>query len=1184
MRLLPDGGADGLIETTADNRAYEVGRGSNGLILDDGETLRVPKGVTVMVDAGAILKLQRAKISVGSESADEDRSLAAFQVLGAPFLVDKNGAIIDGTVDITSYREESRGGTSLGVDTNLLTTTPAPGDWAGIEFRHDFDNSEGRSVWENEGIFIDYVSHADIRYGGGSVQLTDPVVTPLQMLEARPTLVYNRISQSSDAAVSADPNSFEETNFAAPIFQQASLDRFGTTFTSDYDRVGPFMRGNVLQQNSINGLFVRVVTPAGGQREPMTVSGRFDDLDIVHTLSEVLVLQGQPGGPLLLEERPDVVSSTITPTAGTGIGTLVDGTTVNYRITFVNQEGFESLASLPTRSVDVTISGAVTLTSLPVAPADFSGRRLYRLSTSGDYELVAALDRVATTFVDNGVTRGGLLSSDALAVATGTRLLPRTNARLSVDPGLVVKMESARIETAFGADFYAEGVDGKPVVFTSRLDDRFGAGGTFDTTNDGNTLSPAPGDWAGLVFRQGSTASIDFATIAYGGGESATSGQLSFFNPVEILQADVRVAHSTFENNESGDNNGFDIRDGIGFNGPATIFVRGSQPVLVDNTIIDNQGAAISINPDSLNYISVSDRGRATGVVDVFITDGDNQGPLIAANRLDNNSINGLFVRNESLTTESVWDDTDIVHVVEENVYVFNHHQRSGLRLKSDPNQSLVVKLQNNGSLQASKIRTDVSDAIGGTLQIIGQPGFPVVLTSLSDDSVGTGFTPGGLAQNDTDNQSVAATNDWNGLIIQPGANDRNVAFLPESERAVGTSSGSNAIPNNAQILGALAKNESSADENRRLGFNVRGSLSQNGDIDVYSFRANGGTEVFFDIDDTDFGLDTIVELIDVNGNILALSDNSLSESVTSSGLVNNIGAGRVLPLRKLGEHLVETPNRLDAGMRVLLPGNSSNPDNVYFVRVRSSNLRPGDFASRLTTTSLVGAGLSSGQYQLSIRLRETDEIAGSTIRLADIRYAFNAIDIPAAPSHSPLAGEHAEELDANGLDVNDGGTAFNNGEGSAQFANANGDPLGSLSFSDRGTLRVSGTLGNQVLQSNPQFGLLSEQDIDVYRVDLFANTQEPNIIGENRFVSTTFDIDYADQLGRANTSISVYNAAGQLILHSRDSNIADDQGRPTDGNDMSNLSAGSAGTLDAYIGPVEMQVGTYYVVVSSAR
>ena len=1176
VRLLPDGGDDGKIGTRFDNSAYEIGRGGSGnAILDDGEFFEVPQGVTVMIDAGAMLKLRNSKISVGSETVDEDRSLAALQVLGAPVIVDQDGSVVDGSVQFTSYQEQSRDGALFGKDTNPLPTQPTTGDWAGIEFRNDVDYSEGRGVWESEGIFLDYVSNADIRYGGGSVTLTAPIVNPIQMLESRPTIIYNHISDSRDAAMSADPNSFLETNFQAPTFQQASLDRFGTTFTSDYDRVGPMIRGNVLENNSLNGLFVRVVTPAAGEREPMTVSGRFDDSDITHVLSEVLVLQGQPGGPVLLEDRPDVLSVTVASplvSTGAGAGSLSVGDTVDYRVTFVTKEGHESLASLPTLSVVVAASGEVSLDNLPAAPAEFSGRKLYRLASGGGYELVTSLDRGTTTFTDDGTTRGGRLSSAALATGVDERLLPRVNARLSIDPGIVLKLDSARIEATFGSDFYAEGVDGKPVVFTSRLDDRFGAGGTFDTNNDGDQGTPTPGDWSGLVFRQGGSASLDYATISYAGGDSAVSGGFDFFNPIEILQADVRIAHSTLSNNASGNGGGFSTRDGIGFNGAATIFVRGAQPVIVDNTIADNQGAAISVNPDSLSYLSVTDHGRGTSVIDVLSTDSDNQGPLIVGNKLSNNSINGMLVRNESLTTESVWDDTDMVHVVEGQVYAWNHHHRSGLRLKSDPNRSLVVKFQEGGSLIADGVRTDIVDSVGGTLQVLGQPGFPVVLTSVHDDSVGAGFTPEGIQQTDTDNSETPIGAGWVGLVIDAGANDRNVAFVPESERAVATASGDNAIAGNAQLLGSLARDEVSSDENRRLGFNVRGTLSQDSDLDVYKFTANGGTEVFIDIDDTDFNLDTVVELIDINGNILALSNDSLAESVTPSDLVDNLGSERVFPLRKTGDKSVENPNALDAGLRVFLPGNSATV-NDYYVRVRSSSLRSSDPVTKLTDSAMVGAGLSQGQYQLSLRLRETDEVAGSTVRLADIRYATVAIDVVAAPTNSPLAAEHAEELSGDGVDVNDSGSAFNGTEGSASFVNGDADPLGGIHISNRGTLHTSGVLGNQT--SDP---ILSELDIDVYRVNLQSDPLEPNIIGENRFITTVFDVDYADQLGRPNTSLSVYDSAGRLVLHSRDSNVADDQGRPTQANDPAHLSAGSAGTLDAFIGPVEMQVGTYYV------
>src|SRR5207302_1768330 len=59
----------------------------------------------------------------------------------------------------------------------------------------------------------------------------------------------------------------------------------------------------------------------------------------------------------------------------------------------------------------------------------------------------------------------------------------------------------------------------------------------------------------------------------------------------------------------------------------------------------------------------------------------------------------------------------------------------------------------------------------------------------------------------------------------------------------------------------------------------------------------------------------------------------------------------------------------------------------------------------------------------------------------------------------------------------------------------------------------------------------------------------------------------------------------GNLLLVSRNSNIADGQPRPTMGADTANLAAGSFGPNDPFIGPAQLPEGTsrtYYVAVSS--
>jgi hypothetical protein len=466
VRIVGNGGVDGNLATTGDNLAYNIGRDILNKPLSDGTALQVPQGVTLMIDAGAVFKLRGANIDVGSSSQGVDRSQGALQVLGTP-AKDATGAPI-GTVFFTSYHNET-----LGKDLDPRVTLPSKGDWGGLVFREDSDR-------ESQGAFLNYVNHADMTYGGGKViaNSVQQTFNPLHMIDARPSITFNRITQSADAAMSGDPNSFEETEFQ------------NDSFNADYRRVGPDIHGNLVTDNTINGMFVRIDTLAGQSLNPVTVGIRFDDTDIVHVISENLIIQGTPGG-VVLEPDPDGLS------AGT--------------------------------------------------------------------------------------------------------LKARLDARLAIDPGIVVKLDGARIETGMSAQLIAEGTAANPVIFTGLLDDRYGAGGTFDTTGDGLTSSPTPGSWGGLDFGELSKGSVDHAMITFAGGATTVEGGFDRFNAVEIHQADVRLTNSILENNDNG--LGAD-RAGRGPNAPGVIFVRGAQPIIVNNIIrntlaaptVVNSGPAITIN------------------------------------------------------------------------------------------------------------------------------------------------------------------------------------------------------------------------------------------------------------------------------------------------------------------------------------------------------------------------------------------------------------------------------------------------------------------------------------------------------------------------------------------------------------------------------------------------------------
>ncbi len=1611
IRIVGNGGIDNRVETVQDNFSYQIGFDNNGLPLDDGSTMDLPQGVRVIIDSGAVLKFSGSRIGVGSVSPEIDLSDSALQILGLPSIITPSGlpardatnAIIPGSVYLTSFNDDTIGAGNSPV----FTPTAGAGDWGGIDFRGDLDTAdESRRNRELEGVFLNHIQNADIRFGGGSVSIggQQVVVSPIDMAITRPTIINSRITLSADAAIAATPDTFEETRFTSTEFQAAEI------FTPDYTRVGPNIFGNTVADNSFNGLFVRVATRTGEFLEPITTAARFDDTDIPHIVPENLVVRGTPGGPILQSSAPSSLLVRLTTSV---VGDIDPGTYV-YRLTNVDVDGLESAASQPTVSATLGATGGIVLNQLPLVPngSNFVSRRLYRAPVDpgtglpGEFRLVAQLNASSSTHVDREAEGTLALSDDDVVLRS------RLDGRLSIDPGTVVKLKGSRIEARFGATLIAEGAPGRPIIFTSLDDQRYGGGGTFDTNGRGQSGQLTPGDWGGIYIGHGSSASIDNAVIAGGGGTTRIEGGFASFNALEVHQADLRLANTTFDQNADGrvDPNG--TRVGRGDNATGTLFARASQPIIVGNDFADGDGPAMTFDINSLNALDVSDYGRATGRLDAVDVIG-NSGPLIEDNSLTNNSINGLEVRGGELATEGVWDDVNIVHVVRDTIEVPNKHIFGGLRLQSDARGSLVVKFEDTngdtagivvgGSLAtaADQLR-DIPDRIGGSLQLAGHPDFPVVLTTLADDFAGAGFTREGLPQVDTNNDGVIAgalseqrlnaspggsigvggpsfpvlpagneinrgniidndvstvepgyfeatpgdgneilasgvtvedltlgqllinqnyifayrtyietngavinlsastitqpatliaddvvesrgtfvgpngtvtwvatsqfldgvpvlftglelfadvgaelgdvrvisyldedvegpsddvlivegtpgqadfraltidsvrrvgfshggfyvedganlinatyagwsadqfndleqaiigggapftvpgtidlgdlppdpnnplqfgPNDvttafawdtlstanaatitsflelipadpevidragfnaiepglWNGVVVREAADDRNVAAIPEQEPVRTSVFNTNSIPSQSQFLGEIAPDLASGDENRRLGFIVDGALTQRNDIDVYSFIGESNTEVWLDIDRTSNSLDTVVELIDANGRVLASSNDSILAETDPNALFINTGinpeAARplsVVPERlpvqdiTVSESIVEatgelavsipgandaiavpvdtflanpaeaianalnlnygadlgvveatllrrTPRQVDAndpnvivrdgedfvirlrfdedrfvgrsaptvnvdtsavlgavvdastaqtltgaqiqdefstnpkdaGMRIQLPGEAGTR-NLYHVRVRSANTQdPLDFAT-LNDPDRLQDGLSRGRYELQIRLQEADESPGTQVRLSDIRYATNGLQIIGQPFHSPLLGdEHETSADNDSL--------------------ANAQPLGYFSVGEDATVSEAGPLQSDRLSKAFAGEISSATDVDWYRFEVTYENLTRDAAALH--LSTVFDLDYASNFARSDMALYVFNAAGELILVGGDSNVADDLPGITDGNDTADLSRGSAGTEDPYIGATELAEGTYFVAVAN--
>ena len=72
VRIVGNAGSDGDVNMLADNRPYLLGL-EGQTALEDGAGLQVPQGVTVMIDAGALFKLNEANLDVGSSAEGIDR-------------------------------------------------------------------------------------------------------------------------------------------------------------------------------------------------------------------------------------------------------------------------------------------------------------------------------------------------------------------------------------------------------------------------------------------------------------------------------------------------------------------------------------------------------------------------------------------------------------------------------------------------------------------------------------------------------------------------------------------------------------------------------------------------------------------------------------------------------------------------------------------------------------------------------------------------------------------------------------------------------------------------------------------------------------------------------------------------------------------------------------------------------